>query len=204
MTCHAGGEGVPGHRQHPGSACAPAGRRAPAQPLRCALPCVPPCTSANLIRLLSRVVPCSRASSNCNLSFPWKLPQGQRTLSPQAVGGPEGGPHHTDQRKEGCVPQALCVCNPCPGGQLRDLQALLAVFVAREGRLLGALAGKMAKVKGGEEVFETWMKGESDLVQATALAYAEREVLQASMRVVEQVPIQHTIVASHAASTPLA
>lgn len=50
-------------------------------------------------------------------------------------------------------------------GGLRDLEALRAVFVAREGRLLGALAAKMAGAKGGEAVFEVWMKRESDLVQ---------------------------------------
>ena len=38
-----------------------------------------------------------------------------------------------------------------------------------------------------EEVFETWMKRQSDLVQATAQAYAEREVLEASMRAIERV-----------------
>ncbi len=75
------------------------------------------------------------------------------------------------------------------GAQLRDLGALRGVFEAREGRLLGALAARMAGVKGGEEVFETWMKGESDLVQATALAYAEREVLDASLRAVQQVRV---------------
>jgi hypothetical protein len=49
---------------------------------------------------------------------------------------------------------------------LRDLDALAAVFVAREGRLLGALAAQMSRVSGGPAVFEIWMKRESDLVQA--------------------------------------
>lgn len=75
----------------------------------------------------------------------------------------------------------------CAGGQLRSLEALRGVFVAREGRLLGTLAGKMRGVNGGEQVFDTWMKRESDLVQATALAYAEREVLDACMRQIQQV-----------------
>lgn len=51
-------------------------------------------------------------------------------------------------------------------GNLRDLGALARVFVAREGRLLGALAGKMAGAQGGPAVFEVWMKQQSDLVQA--------------------------------------
>ena len=63
---------------------------------------------------------------------------------------------------------------------------LRGVFVAREGRLLGQLAGAMKGVP-SEDVFDTWMKRESDLVQATAAAYAEREVLEASMRALEQV-----------------
>lgn len=71
---------------------------------------------------------------------------------------------------------------------LRNLAALRGVFEAREGRLLGALAARMAGVS-GEAVFETWMKRESDLVQATALAYAEREVLDACMRAIEQVDL---------------
>ena len=72
------------------------------------------------------------------------------------------------------------------GSQLRDLQALRGVFVAREGRLLGQLAAAMKGVP-SEGVFDTWMKRQSDLVQATALAYAEREVLEASMRAIEKV-----------------
>ena len=72
------------------------------------------------------------------------------------------------------------------GGQLRDLQALRGVFVAREGRQLGQLAAAMKGVP-SEGVFDTWMKRQSDLVQATALAYAEREVLEASMRTIERV-----------------
>ena len=53
-------------------------------------------------------------------------------------------------------------------GTLRDLGALARVFVAREGRLLGALAGKMAGAHGGPAVFEVWMKQQSDLVQVLA------------------------------------
>ena len=69
------------------------------------------------------------------------------------------------------------------------MQALRGVFVAREGRLLGQLARAMKGVP-SEEVFDTWMKRQSDLVQATALAYAEREVLEASMRAIEKVRVR--------------
>ena len=58
--------------------------------------------------------------------------------------------------------------------------------MAREGRLLGQLAAAMKGVP-SEGVFDAWMKRQSDLVQATALAYAEREVLEASMRAIERV-----------------
>lgn len=75
----------------------------------------------------------------------------------------------------------------CTGGQLRDVAALRGVFDAREGRLLAALAAKMRGVS-GEAVFDTWMKRESDLVQATALAYAEREVVDSCLRACKQVP----------------
>lgn len=60
----------------------------------------------------------------------------------------------------------------CAEGDLRDLGALARVFVAREGRLLGALAGKMAGAQGGRAVFEVWMKQQSDLVQVRAAAPA--------------------------------
>ena len=72
------------------------------------------------------------------------------------------------------------------GSELRSLGPLRGVFVAQEGRLLGQLAQAMQGVP-HEDVFDTWMKRQSDLVQATALAYAEREVLEASMRAVQEV-----------------
>ncbi len=86
----------------------------------------------------------------------------------------------------GQQPPQLLPNGAAPGGQLRELPALAGVFVAREGRLTGRLAQRLAGVGGGEDMFETWMKRESDLVQATALAYAEREVLEASARAVQQ------------------
>ena len=64
---------------------------------------------------------------------------------------------------------------------------LRELFVAREGRLLQQLIQAMAAAGKGEEMFETWMKQESDLVQATAFAYADREVLEACLRSIGQV-----------------
>ena len=68
------------------------------------------------------------------------------------------------------MPKRLTGFVLCAEGNLRDLGALARVFVAREGRLLGALAGKMAGAQGGPAVFEVWMKQQSDLVQARAAA----------------------------------
>lgn len=66
------------------------------------------------------------------------------------------------------------------------METLRAVAVAREGRLLGQLAAAMAAA-GAAATFEVWMKQQSDLVQATAAAYAQREVLEASIRALQQV-----------------
>ena len=64
---------------------------------------------------------------------------------------------------------------------------LRELFVAREGRLLRQLLQAMSAAGRGEAMFETWMKQESDLVQATAFAYADREVLEACLRSISQV-----------------
>ena len=61
------------------------------------------------------------------------------------------------------------------------------MFVAREGRRLSVLMQAMASAKGGEAVFERWMLQQSDAVQACALGYAEREVLDACTRTIQQV-----------------
>ncbi|CAG9460846.1 unnamed protein product [Pedinophyceae sp. YPF-701] len=71
---------------------------------------------------------------------------------------------------------------------LGSLAALGDLFAWREGRLLGRLAARMAAA-GRAGSFDAWMKGESDLVQATAQAYAEREVLAACARAVAQAPL---------------
>ncbi len=39
------------------------------------------------------------------------------------------------------------------------------------------------------DMFDTWMKQQSDLVQATAMAFAEREVLEASLRGLDDVSL---------------
>lgn len=71
---------------------------------------------------------------------------------------------------------------------LLDLPTLQALFTAREGRLLTQLTRRMAGLRGGDEVYDVWMKAESDLVQATATAYAEREVLDACARAIASAP----------------
>lgn len=72
-----------------------------------------------------------------------------------------------------------------PAGNLGDLEVLHSIFVAKEGRLLGQLGQAMADKSA--DTFDTWMKQQSDLVQATAHAYADREVLEASLRSLGQV-----------------
>lgn len=45
----------------------------------------------------------------------------------------------------------------------------------------------MAAVGAKEKTFDVWMKQESDTVQALGMAYAERETIEASYRVIQQV-----------------
>jgi acyl-CoA oxidase len=40
---------------------------------------------------------------------------------------------------------------------------------------------------GSEDFFDEWMKRQSDLVQGTALAFAEREIMEACLRAGQQV-----------------
>ncbi|KAG2446914.1 hypothetical protein HYH02_008070 [Chlamydomonas schloesseri] len=73
---------------------------------------------------------------------------------------------------------------------LSDLPSLQRLLAVREGRLLRRLGAAMAAANaaaGGaisaqEATFEAWMKHESDLVQGTANAFAEREVMDALVR----------------------
>jgi acyl-CoA oxidase len=66
-----------------------------------------------------------------------------------------------------------------------DLEMVRTIFVTKEGRLLGQLVQAMADKSA--DTFDTWMKQQSDLVQATAQAYADRETLEASIRCLAQV-----------------
>jgi Acyl-CoA oxidase len=59
-------------------------------------------------------------------------------------------------------------------------EALVALLAAREERLLRELAAAMAGA--GADVFDTWMKRRSDLVQSTAEAYVSLVVAQAAQR----------------------
>lgn len=67
---------------------------------------------------------------------------------------------------------------------LGDAGALLRLLEAREGRRLGALVGAMRGLRPGPALFDAWMKHQSDAIQAAAQAFAEREVLAASLRAV--------------------
>jgi len=58
------------------------------------------------------------------------------------------------------------------------------LFAVREGLLLSRLIQRMKHIP-ANSVFEVWMQQESDLVQATAFAYIEREVLEASYAMAE-------------------
>jgi len=69
----------------------------------------------------------------------------------------------------------------------RDLPALLALFEARDAHLLRLLSQRMREqAHGREETFDVWMKHESDLIQASSLAYGEmvslRQMVQAAGR----------------------
>ncbi|GFR45198.1 hypothetical protein Agub_g6590 [Astrephomene gubernaculifera] len=99
---------------------------------------------------------------------------------------------------------------------LGDLALLRRLLAVREGRLIRQLGAAMAAAAaasnaggsgaaGGaqEATFETWMKRESDLVQATALAFAEREVLDALMRLLGLQPQPQSAPSSSSCPPPL-
>jgi acyl-CoA oxidase len=78
---------------------------------------------------------------------------------------------------------AAAASNPAvTAASVSSLEVVQALFVVREGRLLAQLLAAMSSAKGGAQVFEVWMRQQSDAVQHTATAYAEREVLQACVR----------------------
>eukprot|EP00210_Caulerpa_lentillifera_P008719 g8317.t1 len=64
---------------------------------------------------------------------------------------------------------------------LMDQGMLQYLFAIREGRMLGTLTRKMTKLN-PEQVFGVWMLESSSLVQSTAEAYMEREVLERSFQ----------------------
>lgn len=65
-----------------------------------------------------------------------------------------------------------------------SLQSLRLLLGAREARCLKQLAGVMKQA--GPQFFDHWMKQQSDLVQASALAFAEAMVLEASVAAVQE------------------
>lgn len=64
------------------------------------------------------------------------------------------------------------------------MDAIRKLLLIRECRLLKALALAMRQAPPGGS-FDTWMKQQSDQVQAAARAYAEREVLDACLRLLD-------------------
>lgn len=62
---------------------------------------------------------------------------------------------------------------------------LLSLLSVREALLLKGLESKLSMIE-HEEIFDKWMKHESDLVQGTAEAYGERQVMVASLDAAKQ------------------
>lgn len=82
---------------------------------------------------------------------------------------------------------------PC---SVADLDTLRALFIAREGRALGALAARMAAAGSAADVFDTWMYHESDAVQYATQTFGEREVLEAGIKALATVsPALHAVLA---------
>mmetsp|Transcript_28352 Transcript_28352/g.50648 ORF Transcript_28352/g.50648 Transcript_28352/m.50648 type:complete len:644 (-) Transcript_28352:428-2359(-) len=86
-------------------------------------------------------------------------------------------------------------CKPSMHNVNADLLGLIRLVKTREGRLLATLHQKM-RLAGPNGVFDTWMKQESDLVQATAEAYAERVVLEASYNAIATLPKEEAAIAN--------
>jgi acyl-CoA oxidase len=86
-------------------------------------------------------------------------------------------------------------CKPAMHNVNADLLGLIRLIKTREGRLLATLHQKM-RLAGPNGVFDTWMKQESDLVQATAEAYAERVVLEASYNAIATLPKEEAAIAN--------
>ncbi len=71
--------------------------------------------------------------------------------------------------------------------QLADTSVLQGLLLAREARLLRSLQQAM-RACGQDDFFDEWMKRQSDLVQGTALAFGEREVMDACLHQLKQAP----------------
>jgi len=69
------------------------------------------------------------------------------------------------------------------GPDISSVCALRQLLLIREGRLMVALGQAMAGAK--EAGWDEWMKRQSDLVQGTAFAYGEREVMDAASAAME-------------------
>ena len=63
--------------------------------------------------------------------------------------------------------------NPLPHHSFSELDTLDVLLATRESILVKKLANSMAKATRDGTIYETWMMRESNLVQATAMAYAE-------------------------------
>jgi len=93
-------------------------------------------------------------------------------VAKEVLGLMERPGHVRDRVAQGCA-----AAGPSVGAASWGLPELRCLLLAREGRLLRELGGAMAGA--GAAFFDEWMKRRSDLVQAAAMAYAEREVLDA-------------------------
>jgi len=69
--------------------------------------------------------------------------------------------------------------------QVVDLESLRRLLMVREARLLRQLALVMKAAGSSGGFFDSWMKQQSDLVQGAATAYAEREVMEACVRALD-------------------
>ena len=80
---------------------------------------------------------------------------------------------------------------PCAGGH-RDLRALQRLFEAQDGRRLGQLVRGMSGLKGGEAVFEAWMKQQSDTVQVRgSMEQRSAQEIQSCVQGIDRAAVGH-------------
>ena len=71
-------------------------------------------------------------------------------------------------------------------GSLSDVSFLLSLLVARESHLITELSLTLnSKKKQGKSLYEVWMFEESDTIQGLSQAYADRVVIEASLKVLQ-------------------